>query len=352
MSQTNLHILSNPYGITSPLYRMEPFGQATLKFVNNMQNRGWNLIHYGHESSQVNCENVVAITNSENPPPTENNLLLHKPELLPTYAKRVNGEIAKRKQPRDLILCFYGFANRDATIGHEDCIITEPSIGYWPDGVFAPYRAFVSYAHMHYYYGLHKMLLKPSWWDAVIPNAITPSEFIYDNQKDDYVVYLGRINKDKGIDIAIQATKQVGKRLIIAGPGSLKNLGYNENPSHVEHIGYVNAEQRAKLLSKASCLMAPTHYLEPFGNIVAEAQMSGTPVITCDWGGFTDNVWHGHTGFRCRDFADFVAALKNIHRINHATCKKFAMENFSDDVVHDKFDRWFHKLKDMNWYAV
>jgi glycosyltransferase involved in cell wall biosynthesis len=351
MSLTTLHILSNPYGITSPLYRMEPFSQAVLKFVNNMQGRSWNLIHYGHESSQVSCEHVTVVTNKENPPPEESNNILHKPEILSFVNKRIRDEIGSRKKPGDIILCFYGFANKDATEGHSDCIITEPSIGYWPDGVFAPYRAFVSYAHMHYYYGLHKMLLKPSWWDTVIPNAMTPSEFIFDNQKEDYVVYLGRINPDKGVDICIQATKAAGKRLIVAGPGSLKNLGYNETPSHVEHIGYVNAEQRAKLLSKASCLMAPTHYLEPFGNIVAEAQMCGTPVITCDWGGFVDNVWHGFTGYRCKDFNDFVTALDNIKNIDPVICKKFAMENFSDDVVHNKFDKWFKKLKTMNWYA-
>jgi glycosyltransferase involved in cell wall biosynthesis len=332
---------------------MEPFNVAAMKFVSNMRNRGYNIIHYGHQSAEVDCENEVCITNDELIPPEDGDLFLHKPHLVDLYNTRATEIVRKRKTPGDMILAFYGQANKPTMDNHPDLFLLEPSIGYPPEAVFAPYRAFVSYSQMHYYYGLHRMILSPSWYDAVIPNAFTPSEFEFNNKKDDYFVYLGRVNFDKGIDLCVQVTKHIGKRLIIAGPTKdLKHLGYSDMPSHVECVGYVGPKERSDLLSKAQCLMAPSHYIEPFGNIVAEAQFCGTPVLTTDWGGYVDSVVHGVTGYRCKDFKSFVDCANIITQLSPSVCRTWAMQNFSDTVVHDKFDEWLQKIIRKNFYYV
>lgn len=352
MTTPTLHILSNPSAITHTRYRMDPFNVAALKFISNMKGRGWKMIHYGHESAEVDCENIVCITNEELPPPENGNLFLHRPELLPVYNKRASEAIEKIKKPGDMILCFYGLANKETCDAHPDLKIVEPSIGYPPETVFAPYRAFVSYSQMHYYYGVHGKLLNPSWFDAVIPNAFTPSEFEFSDEKEDYFVYLGRVNYDKGIDLCVQVTRELGKKLIIAGPArNLAHLGYAEVPAHVEMVGYVGPEERSRLLRKAQCLMAPTHYIEPFGNIVAESQFCGTPVITTDWGGFVDSVVHGVTGYRCKDFRSFVDAANNITELDPHNCRTWAEQNFSDEIIHNKFDAWLNKIHVNDFYA-
>lgn len=345
-----LHVLSNPFGITHSRYRMEPFNQAVLKFIHNMLPKGYDIVHYGHESSDVPCESVIAVTNTEMFPPENHSLMPELPGIRQIWTQRVSTELGRRKRPGDQVLCFYGRAHEDAVRDHQDLIISEPSIGYGPAAVFSNYRAFTSYAQMHYFYGLHKKLLSPSWFDTVIPNAFTPDEFEYSQEKDDYFVYLGRLNPDKGVDIAIQITRELGKRLVIASPGNLRNLGYSEIPKHVEPIGYVDVEQRKQVLSRAQCLMAPTHYIEPFGNIVVEALMSGTPVISTDWGGFVDTVINGVTGYRCKSYPAFISAAKNISDIKSENCRKFAMDNFSDQVVHEKFDHWLTRLQHRNFY--
>jgi len=347
-----LHILSNPYGITHTKYRIEPFNVAVLKFIANMKDRGFNLLHYGHESAEVDCENVAVITNEDHPPPEKDQIFSEKGDLGAKFTERADKEISRRKRPGDMILCFYGIAHKELALRHQDLFIVEPSIGYWPDTVFAPYRAFTSYSQMHYYYGLHQRLLTPSWFDTVIANAFTPSEFEFNDKKDDYFVFLGRVNTDKGVDLCIQVTEHLGKKLIVAGPGNLQSLGYATTPSHVTHIGPVNMEERKQLLSKAACLMAPTHYLEPFGNIVVEAAMSGTPVLTPDWGGFVDSVVHGVTGFRCGDFKTFVESAAVVDQLDPANCRTWAMDNFSDDVIHAKFENWFKKISRQNFYYV
>jgi glycosyltransferase involved in cell wall biosynthesis len=194
------------------------------------------------------------------------------------------------------------------------------------------------------------MLLNPSWNDAVIPNAFTPEEFEFQDNKGDYCLYLGRISADKGIHLAIQMTEHTGQRLIIAGPGDLSALDYQSVPKHVTMFGYANVEQRRQLLRDARVLIAPTYYLEPFGNIVVEALMSGTPVITTDWGGFVDTNVDGVTGFRCRNFQEFVSAMERISEISSQDCRNWAVKNFSETVVHDKFDQYFQRITARNFY--
>ena len=345
-----LHILANPHGITDLTYRMEPFNIAAAKMIANMVPMDYEIVHYGHEQSQVDCETVAVVTSNEVSPRGEDDLFEHNTSITKIFCRRTREELGRRYRADDFILCFYGTDHQEAVEGITDAFVVEPSIGYRPECVFAPHRVFTSYAQMHYYYGQQNMLLNPSWNDAVIPNAFTPEEFDYNTDKDDYYLYLGRISDDKGINLAIQMTKYTGQRLIIAGPGDLSVLNYQSVPSHVTMFGYANVEQRRQLLSRARALIAPTHYIEPFGNMVVEALMSGTPVITTDWGGFIDTNPNGTTGFRCRNFADFVHAMENINQIRPQDCRDWAIKNFSETVVHDRFDQYFTNIAARNFY--
>ena len=305
-----------------------------------MTELGWTCVHYGLAGCQVDCETVVCLSSIDQD---------HQTNVI-KYNQNAAQAIAVRKKPGDLILCFYGSENRIAAEANRDLRIIEPSIGYSAEAVFAPFRVFVSYAQMHYYYGRQQMLHNPSWFDAVIYNPISENEFTYSENKDDYILYFGRVVEDKGLHIAIQATEVTGRRLIIAGPGNLENLGYKQIPKHVQIVGTCNVEQRRILMSLARAIIGPTHYIEPFGNMVTEGYMSGTPAITTDWGGFSEIVVQGITGFRCRDFKDFVTAIENIHTIKSQDCKNWAMKHCEDSVVHHQFDQYLQKVLTLNFY--
>jgi glycosyltransferase involved in cell wall biosynthesis len=321
---------------------MDPFAILTWKFIHHMTKLGWHCIHYSIPNVDVDCETVqcLDIINSNN------DVNVH------VYNDRAGKEIAKRKKPGDMILCFYGNANQGAAEANKDLKIVEPSIGYSTKTVFADYRVFTSYAHMHMYYGERDMLMNPSWWDAVIPNAITASEFDFTEYKDDYFLYFGRVIESKGINLAIQATKHTGKKLIIAGPGKLDALGYTEIPEHVTMMGLCDVDQRRRLMAKAKAIIGPTYYVEPFGNMVVEGFMSGTPAITTDWGGFTETVTNGVTGFRCRNFKDIVNAIDRIDTISPWECRRWAEDHCDDSVVHKKFDEYLTNLTDLNFYKL
>ncbi len=334
-----LHVLANPHGITDLRYRMEPFNIAVSKFVTCMSQLGWEIVHYGHELSQVESEHVTVVSAAEIPPQSEDTLFPHNPAVAKLFGHRVNQALLKNAEPGDAVLCFYGSDHYDAVQNIPGVLVIEPSIGYRAEAVFAPYRVFTSYAQMHYYYGKNNMLHNPAWTDAVIPNAFTPNEFEYRDNKADYLLYLGRVSGEKGIDIAIQTAQATGRRLIVAGPGHVDSV-----PIGVELAGYVDVEQRKKLLAGAAALIAPTYYIEPFGNIVVEAAMSGTPVLTTDWGGFTETVVPGRTGFRCRSLEEFAQAVNRLPEIHTWACRDWAMKNYSDSVVHQQFDQYFKRI--------
>jgi len=339
---TTLHILSNPYGRVNLNNRMDPFSISTWKFIHYMMLKGWNCIHYSVPGTDVECQMVQCL-----------DVITNDNELNTTkYNQKAGEEIARRKQPGDMIICMYGIGNRIAAEMNGDLKIIEPGIGYATSTVFAPFRVFTSYAHMHMFYGERNMLMNPHWWDAVIPNGFTPSEFDYTEEKDDYFLYFGRVIESKGVHLAIQATQHTGKKLIIAGPGGLEHLGYPRTPDHVTMAGLCDAEQRRQLMAKARAIMGLTYYVEPFGNMVVEGYLSGTPAITTDWGAFPETVQQGVTGFRCRSFRDIVNAINNIDQIKPKDCRDWAMKNYTDEVVHDRLDQYLQNLKTTEFYKV
>jgi len=338
---TALHILTSPYSPVNINNRADPFSIAAIKFIKYMTQYGWDCVHYGITGTEVPCEMVHCST-----------VIDGSKENIAEYNQNAGEEIARRKKPNDMIMCFHGIENKIACDLNPDLIAVEPSIGYNTNAIFAPYRGFVSYAQQHMYYGAAGMLMNPSWFDAVIYNAIDSTEFEFNDRKEDYFLCFGRVITAKGIDLAIQATEATGKRLIVAGTGSLYDLGYSSTPKHVEVLGTQNAEQRKKLMAGARAIMGLTHYVEPFGNMIVEGFMAGTPAITTDWGGFAETVKHGVTGFRCRDFKSVIEAIENIDTIKHRACRDWAVDNCDDTVVHPQFDTWFKKLQIRDFYHV
>ena len=327
-----IHVLPNPSTPTGLSYPMDPFSVLCYKYIKHLSSK-YTMIHYGLSGSTVDCEHVdIRASNKDD------------------FNAVAGMHIQERKKPGDLIVCFYGGDNKLACDLNPDLTVIEPSIGYLPGAVFAPYRVFTSYSQMHMFYGERGMMMHPSWFDEVIPNAITSKDFNYCESKEDYFLFFGRVCRDKGIDIAIQATERAGKRLVLAGPGNLSDYGYTSVPKHVEVLGLCNADQRRELMSKAAGMIAPTHYVEPFGNMVIEANLSGTPVITTDWGGFTETVIHGKTGFRCRDFNSFVDAIERIDWILPKECRLHGLQ-YDDEPIHQRHDMYLQKVIKGSFYA-
>jgi glycosyltransferase involved in cell wall biosynthesis len=312
----------------------------------------YTVFHYGNELSRVVCDENIAVTNADDIEPPSNflNYDLRSPVYSKFSANAIDA-ITKRKKPNDFLLCPWGAGHKTIADKHSDLIVVESGIGY-PGGFFAPFKVFESYAMMHAYYGLPAVAVadKFRWYEVVIPNAFDPDDFIFSDVKDDYLLFLGMRHGGvgKGLDLAIHIAHDTGRKLIIAGSDAGRKL-----PDFVEHVGFVDSNKRAPLLAKARALLAPSVFLEPFCGVQIEAFLSGTPVISTDWGAFAEYNHHGVTGYRCRTHEQFVWAVNSAHEIDPHACRKWA-ENFTIDRVAEMYDEYFNSLMTVRvgrgWY--
>ena len=236
-------------------------------------------------------------------------------------------------------MCWFGFA-------HEPCvkhfynkaIVVEPSIGY--DSMFAPIKIFETYAQMHKMHG-HSATSIGLGSEYVVNPGFDANDFIYKKEKSNTALFLGRIIEEKGAKLAYDICNHIGQDIIFAGPNIL-NL---EDTKYCKFIGFVDPVQRMHLLSDAKFLFAPSLFMEPCNWTVIEAQFSGTPTITTNFGGFTETVLQGETGFRCLTINDIIYSIQNIHKlINPENCYKNAISRFDLKAQCDYYEYIFKYL--------
>ena len=352
------HILGVPHTVTNTDYLTCAFTQKVLKFGTMMTPRGHEVIHYGHEDSNLTCTEHVSVIGNQDLNKAYGSYdwrrEFYKYDVTDTayqtfYSNAIQ-EIDKRKQPGDFLLPFWGSGVKPICDAHPDMITVEPGIGY-AGGHFARWKIFESYAVLHAYMGLNSVArCNPDWYATVIPNYFDRRDFTYRKKKQDYFLFMGRVYEGKGVEIAIEVTKEIGAELIIAG----QCPDGRTFPKHVKFVGSADRAQRRELMANAKGAFCPSLYLEPFAGVSIEMLLSGTPIITTDWGSFTENNINGVTGYRCRTHRQFVDAARNIHKIKPQDCRRFA-EQFLLENIAPRYEQYFQSVTDVysgrGWYA-
>ncbi len=178
-------------------------------------------------------------------------------------------------------------------------------------------------------------------WVATVHNAVDPDDFTYREDKEDFVLFLGRMAPDKGIPLAIEAARVAGRRLVLAArcsePGERAYLESEIRSliasADVEYVGEVAGEGKRDLLAAASALLFPVCWEEPFGMVMIEAMSSGTPVVALARGAIPEVVEDGVTGYVCRDPAELPAAIDKAAELAPADCRRRVEERFSPQVM-------------------
>ncbi|MFA5124635.1 MAG: glycosyltransferase family 4 protein [Patescibacteria group bacterium] len=170
-------------------------------------------------------------------------------------------------------------------------------------------------------------------WVGNIYHGVDTNVFTFNDKPKDYVLFLGRITKDKGVHLAIEAAKKAGIQIIIAGK-SYPNEGYwhDEIEKHVDgkkvrYVGEADFDAKIEYLRNAKALLMPVQWEEPFGMVMIEAMACGTPVIGFRRGAIPEIVSDKKTGYVVDDVSGMTKAIKNINKISREEVRKRA-ENF------------------------
>lgn len=354
-----LHVLAIPHTISRADYAGCAYTANVVNFCKMMTRRGHHVIHYGHEASKVECSEHVTVMRDADLKAAygefdwKRGLLQHRIGDLAhrTFNERATAAVVARRAPAgvtEILLLFWGQGHKPVAEALPDLLSVDPGLGCF-NAPATDHTVYVSYALQSHILG--KTGKGPGATDAVIPNYFDLTEFAprLGPAPKPYLVFFGRLIKSKGIDIAVAVAKRLNIPLKIAGQGGLAAAlpaGLKPPEGLVEHVGYLEPAGRATLLAGAAALIAPSQYDEPFGKVVIEAGLCGTPVITSDWGGFSEIVLQGITGYRCRTEEHFVAAGRLVleGRIQRRACRAWAAANFSLEKVAPMFETYFQRI--------
>ena len=127
------------------------------------------------------------------------------------------------------------------------------------------------------------------------------------------VLYVGRLERDKGIDVLLHAAKQVGARLRVVGDGPLLETLRARHPEAI-FMGRLDRDGISQLCVHARFVVVPTRVRETFGLVALEGLMSGLPLITSSSALIADEVLNLGIGLACPpgDIAALAASLTTL----------------------------------------
>ena len=138
-----------------------------------------------------------------------------------------------------------------------------------------------------------------------IHNAVDTNRLAFAPRPDPgYLAFLGRLTPDKGVHVAIEVARRLGRPLRIAGnvsdeAGARQFFETRVRPQlgdGIEWVGPVDDEAKVPFLQNAAALLMPIQWDEPFGLVVAEALACGTPVLAMRRGSMPEIIHDGITG--------------------------------------------------------
>ena len=347
------HVISLPHTQTTKEYVNCAYTEKVRRFCIMMKNLGHTVYLYASEDNEAPCDELITCITKEQQQEalagkhfTEAEFNNELPHWQIFNGKAIE-ELGKRLEKKDFICLIGGASQEPIAKAYPNHISVEFGVGY--GGVFSKFKVFESYAWMHSIYAMFKnpTLVDGNFYDAVIPGYLEPEMFPLQEKKEDYYLYVGRMVDRKGIGIAQHVCQEMGLKLIMAGPGKDPKIEYGE------WVGPVGPDERAKLMGGAIALFAPTLYIEPFGNVVIEAQTCGTPTITTDWGAFTETNPQGVTGYRCRNAMEFAVATEWVKDLDPVAIHKRAVALYSLDAIAPQYEQYFARLLTLwgdGWY--
>ena len=172
----------------------------------------------------------------------------------------------------------------------------------------------------------------------VVHHGLDPAKYPEGDGRGGHCAFLGRFAEDKAPHLAIDAARRAGVPLRLGGNPHWVDQEYFDrevkprlaaSEGGAIALGEVSHGPKLELLRGASALLFPIQWEEPFGLVMIEAMLVGTPVIAFARGSVMEVVEDGVTGYVVRDVDEMAARLRDIASFDRRRCRQRAQERWS-----------------------
>tara|TARA_B100000927_G_scaffold113045_1_gene91343 strand:- start:30820 stop:31962 length:1143 start_codon:yes stop_codon:yes gene_type:complete len=167
---------------------------------------------------------------------------------------------------------------------------------------------------------------------------------------DDYMVYAGRISKEKGVKELIDAFKKANLekmhlKIIGNGPHLQNLINLHKSDKNIIFYGSLSNQETMKIIAKASCIVTATKLWEGQPTLLCEASFFGKPSIFPNTGGISEFFPKNYDlMFEQNNYSDLITKLKlaenkdlmkKIGEIN----KTYIQDYLNKNKILDKFEK-------------
>jgi UDP-glucose:tetrahydrobiopterin glucosyltransferase len=172
--------------------------------------------------------------------------------------------------------------------------------------------------------------------DVVLPNGVPVDDIPWSETGGGHLLFAGRFSPEKGAAHAIAIAREAGVPIDLYGEAYDAEYARDEIDRHrgepdITIHGGVPRTEIWKLMARASAVLCPARWEEPFGMAAAEAQAAGTPVIAYDRGALAEVVRDRETGFLVSpdDVIGAAERVGHLAMIKRADCRRHAEANLN-----------------------
>lgn len=186
---------------------------------------------------------------------------------------------------------------------------------------------------------------------GVVYNGLDLDVYPYRDEKEDFLLFLGRCSPEKGPELAVEVAKRAGKHLKMvvkcAEPAEIEYWERMVEPrltGDEDIVFEVSHDEKVDLLSRAQGTLCTIQWPEPFGLVMAESMACGTPVIAVPMGAAPELVADGETGFLRSDIDELVECVAMLKGISPEACRARVADNFTAGTMVSGYEKVFERV--------
>ena len=184
----------------------------------------------------------------------------------------------------------------------------------------------------------------------MVPNPIRIQDWPFCDHKDRYLLWVGRFDPVKGPHRAIAVARRAELPLVLAGPvqPGQERYFHREIEPHIDgemvrYVGEIGGAARKQLFARAKALLMPIRWAEPFGLVMIEALVCGTPVLAFPEGAVGEIVIDGENGFQVADERQMIAAISWLDQIDPQRCRETVASRYDAPIIAERYETVYRR---------